>query len=225
MPVAWITDPAQLRARFASRPARIGLDTEFIRERTYWPQLALVQIALDTGDEEPDILLVDPLASGMTKGGPLLFWKLQQGHPGCRERRGIARGDDDAGITHEESPLAPGNIYERTKVAAERLVREFGAEHKLPWTILRPADVYGPRVQRLLKLFKGVAAGRFPLFGAGEGRRHMIYVDDLVSGFFRACERESALETPFFRAETTVVMARPHSEISIFRMCLRSSGK
>lgn len=65
MPVAWITDPAQLRARFASRPARIGLDTEFIRERTYWPQLALVQIALDTGDEEPDILLVDPLASGI----------------------------------------------------------------------------------------------------------------------------------------------------------------
>ena len=32
------------------------------------------------------------------------------------------------GITREDSPLAPGNIYERTKVAAERMVREFGAE-------------------------------------------------------------------------------------------------
>ena len=84
-------------------------------------------------------------------------------------------------------------MYERTKVAAERLVRELGAERTLPWTILRPADVYGPRDQRLLKLFKGVAAGRFPLFGTGEGRRHMIYVDDVVSGFFRACEREAAL--------------------------------
>jgi nucleoside-diphosphate-sugar epimerase len=97
------------------------------------------------------------------------------------------------GVTREDSPLAPGNIYERTKVAAERLVRELGAERSLPWTILRPADVYGPRDHRLLKLFKGVAAGRFPLFGAGEGRRHMIYVDDVVSGFFRACEREHAL--------------------------------
>jgi nucleoside-diphosphate-sugar epimerase len=104
------------------------------------------------------------------------------------------------GITREDSPLAPGNIYERTKVAAERLVREFGAERKLPWTTLRPADVYGPRDQRLLKLFKGVAAGRFPLFGAGEGRRHMIYVDDVVSGFFRACERESALGDAFILA-------------------------
>ena len=97
------------------------------------------------------------------------------------------------GITSEESPLAPGNVYERTKVAAEGLVRELGTERTLPWTILRPADVYGPRDQRLLKLFKGVAAGRFPLFGTGEGRRHMIYVDDVVSGFFRACEREAAL--------------------------------
>jgi nucleoside-diphosphate-sugar epimerase len=104
------------------------------------------------------------------------------------------------GVTRENSPLAPGNIYERTKVAAERLVREFGAQRSLPWTILRPADVYGPRDQRLLKLFKGVAAGRFPLFGAGEGRRHMVYVDDVVSGFFRACERDQALGDAFILA-------------------------
>jgi dihydroflavonol-4-reductase len=104
------------------------------------------------------------------------------------------------GITREDSPLAPGNIYEHTKVAAERLVSEFGAERSLPYTILRPADVYGPRDQRLLKLFKGVSKGRFPMFGAGEGRRHMIYVDDVVSGFFRACEREQALGQSFILA-------------------------
>ena len=59
--------------------------------------------------------------------------------------------------------------------------------------ILRPADVYGPRDQRLLKLFAGVSRGRFPLFGRGDGRRHMVYVDDVVSGFFQACERDEAL--------------------------------
>ena len=59
-----ITDPAALQAHFSSRPARIGLDTEFIRERTYWPQLALVQIALERGDGL-EILLVDPLAPGI----------------------------------------------------------------------------------------------------------------------------------------------------------------
>jgi nucleoside-diphosphate-sugar epimerase len=97
------------------------------------------------------------------------------------------------GVTTEATPLAPGNIYERTKVSAEALVREIGAGRGLPYVILRPADVYGPRDQRLLKLFAGVSRGRFPLFGRGDGRRHMIYVDDVVSGFFKACERDEAL--------------------------------
>ena len=97
------------------------------------------------------------------------------------------------GVTTEETPLAPGNIYERTKVSAEALVREVGAGRGLPYVILRPADVYGPRDQRLLKLFAGVSRGRFPLFGRGHGRRHMIYVDDVVAGFFKACERDEAL--------------------------------
>jgi nucleoside-diphosphate-sugar epimerase len=97
------------------------------------------------------------------------------------------------GITREDSPLAPGNIYERTKVSAEKLVREFAEKCALPATVLRPADVYGPRDQRLLKLFKGVSQGRFPLFGSGAGRRHMVYVDDVVSAFFKACERDEAV--------------------------------
>lgn len=57
----WINTPAALDAHLQRRPTRIGLDTEFVRERTFWPQLALVQIAL-----EDDVLLVDPLAPGMT---------------------------------------------------------------------------------------------------------------------------------------------------------------
>jgi nucleoside-diphosphate-sugar epimerase len=119
------------------------------------------------------------------------------------QKRGVERfvycstigiyGHRAPGITSEGSPLAPGNVYERTKVAAERMVRQFCAGGSPPFVILRPADVYGPRDQRLLKLFKGVAKGRFPLFGSGSGRRHMVYVDDVVSAFFRACEREQAV--------------------------------
>lgn len=63
----WIDAPDALRARLAAAsPTRIGLDTEFIRERTYWPKLALVQIALDAADGGVEILLVDPLVPGMT---------------------------------------------------------------------------------------------------------------------------------------------------------------
>ena len=59
----WIDTPDALHASLARLPAVIGLDTEFIRERTYWPQLALVQVALGPADD--DILLVDPLVDGM----------------------------------------------------------------------------------------------------------------------------------------------------------------
>lgn len=56
----WIRDPAFLRALRSDAGPRIGLDTEFIRERTYWPVLALVQIS--TAER---ILLVDPRVPGI----------------------------------------------------------------------------------------------------------------------------------------------------------------
>src|SRR5687768_3648288 len=62
----WISDPAALQAHFTQAPARIGLDTEFIRERTYWPQLALVQIAIGDAGSAQTVLLIDPLVPGMT---------------------------------------------------------------------------------------------------------------------------------------------------------------
>lgn len=56
----WVDDPTALLGHFDIPPPRIGLDTEFIRERTWWPHLALVQVAL------PDaILLVDAQAPGI----------------------------------------------------------------------------------------------------------------------------------------------------------------
>jgi ribonuclease D len=58
----WIDQPEALLRRLDNAPGQIGLDTEFIRERTYWPHLALVQMAV--GDE---VLLVDPLVPGMSQ--------------------------------------------------------------------------------------------------------------------------------------------------------------
>jgi ribonuclease D len=57
-----IADSAQL-AEFCARVSQadfITVDTEFMRERTYWPQLCLVQVA---GPEE--VAAIDPLATGI----------------------------------------------------------------------------------------------------------------------------------------------------------------
>ncbi|MBJ6979532.1 MULTISPECIES: ribonuclease D [unclassified Luteimonas] len=56
----WVAEPAALLARFDTPPPRIGLDTEFIRERTWWPHLALAQMAV-----RDEILLLDMQAPGM----------------------------------------------------------------------------------------------------------------------------------------------------------------
>jgi ribonuclease D len=56
----WIATTQALDSRLnpdASGP--VALDTEFIREKTYYPQLALVQLAVGS-----DVLLLDPLALG-----------------------------------------------------------------------------------------------------------------------------------------------------------------
>jgi nucleoside-diphosphate-sugar epimerase len=101
-------------------------------------------------------------------------------------------GQRVSGIIDETTPIRPWNNYERSKLAAETEVREAALASAMEYVILRPTAVYGPRDERLLKLFRSVAKGRFPLFGAGEGRRHMIYVTDLVEAFLRACTAPSA---------------------------------
>lgn len=91
------------------------------------------------------------------------------------------------GAIDEAAEAKPWNIYERSKLEAEKTTREMATQLGIEYVILRPASVYGPRDERLLKLFKSAAKGRFPLFGAGAGRRHMIYVTDLADAFLRAC--------------------------------------
>lgn len=59
----WVTDQAELDEIVAGLAAldRYALDTEFHRERTYYPKLALVQVAWES-DAGVEIALLDPLA-------------------------------------------------------------------------------------------------------------------------------------------------------------------
>jgi nucleoside-diphosphate-sugar epimerase len=83
----------------------------------------------------------------------------------------------------ENAPLAPENLYERTKAAGEEQVRRFLAEAgPMGVTIVRPAWVYGPGDPRTERILSAVARGRFIMFGAGRNQRHPIYIDDYAAG-------------------------------------------
>jgi dihydroflavonol-4-reductase len=92
---------------------------------------------------------------------------------------------------NEEAPLSPGDIYQDTKLEGERIARQAGQRTGVEVTIVRPSGIYGPGDRRLLKLFGGVARGRFPMLGNGEIYYHLTYIDDLVEGF-RLCGEHPA---------------------------------
>jgi nucleoside-diphosphate-sugar epimerase len=103
---------------------------------------------------------------------------------------------------NEDAPFAPGDIYQETKLEAERVAREFGRARGLDVVIARPIGIYGPGDMRFLKMFRGLARGRFPMLGSGEAFYHLTYIDDLVEGF-RLCGETAAA------AGRTYILAGP----------------
>ena len=99
-------------------------------------------------------------------------------------------GSAAAGELDEDSALAPDNPYGRTKAVAETVVRESGG--KLEFCIIRISETYGPGDMRLLKLFKGIARGRYVTVGKGTNLHQLIYVDDLSRGLLAAVSAEAA---------------------------------
>lgn len=95
-------------------------------------------------------------------------------------------GDVQRPPANEDAPLAPGDVYQITKLEGEERARETGARTGMEVTIARPTGIYGPGDRRLLKLFRGVARRRWITLGAGEIYYHLTFIDDLVEGF-RLC--------------------------------------
>jgi dihydroflavonol-4-reductase len=87
---------------------------------------------------------------------------------------------------NESAPFNPGDVYQETKLAAELLAREFGSSNNLDVVVARPIGIYGPGDTRFLKMFRGIARGRFPMIGNGQAFYHLTFIDDLVEGF-RLC--------------------------------------
>jgi nucleoside-diphosphate-sugar epimerase len=95
------------------------------------------------------------LISSMAAGGPT--------------QRGVPRTAD--GSDH------PVTGYGRSKLAAEQALRESA----VPWCVLRPPVVYGPRDREgFLPLFRAVKLGIAPMFGDGSMEVSLIHVTDLV---------------------------------------------
>ncbi len=84
---------------------------------------------------------------------------------------------------NEDAPFGPGDIYQETKLEAEQLARQYGVDTGFDVVVARPIGIYGPGDTRFLKMFRGLARGRFPMIGSGRPFYHLTFIDDLVEGF------------------------------------------
>jgi nucleoside-diphosphate-sugar epimerase len=93
----------------------------------------------------------------------------------------------------EEYPYGPGDVYQESKLAGEKIALEYIRGGKIPGVIFRPTGIYGPGDLRFLKLFRHIKSGRFRMIGKGEVRYHLTYIDDLVDGIILCGTRREAL--------------------------------
>ena len=73
-------------------------------------------------------------------------------------------------------PPRPVTAYGRSKLAAEQIVRR----SSLPWSIVRPPIVYGPRDREVLKVFRLARLGVAPVFGDGSQELSAVHAADLA---------------------------------------------
>jgi dihydroflavonol-4-reductase len=73
-------------------------------------------------------------------------------------------------------PPHPVTAYGRSKLAAEQIVRSSA----LPWSIVRPPIVYGPRDREVLKVFRLARLGLAPVFGDGSQELSAVHAADLA---------------------------------------------
>lgn len=100
------------------------------------------------------------------------------------------------GRATEETPCNPIGIYGALKYAGEKMVIAYNQVFGLPYTIVRPAALYGERCvsRRVGQVFiENALDGReISVAGNGSDALDFTYVEDLVDGVVGALEHEAA---------------------------------
>lgn len=148
---------------------RYALDTEFHRERTYWPDLALVQVAWPaTGDLPAGVALIDPLAidfgafrTVLTDGGTLV----------------AHAADQDLEVLFQACGARPRQIFD-TQIAAAFLGHGLASLSALVLTFLNVRLQKGDRLTdwSVRPLTEG------QLTYAAEDVAHLLDLTDMIAG-------------------------------------------
>jgi len=114
-------------------------------------------------------------------------------------------------IVSEETPIRPKSAYEQTKAESEDVIRVLGTDGKLPWVVLRPGLIYGPRGRFLANGFTAIPVLMRYLVGAkvpaleGGPKTNLVHAEDVARAAVFLMETPKAWGTEYNVAESTVM--------------------
>jgi len=110
-------------------------------------------------------------------------------------------GDFETDSVDEDSPTNPKGIYEAAKLSSELIIRAYHNLIGVPYTIVRPSALYGPRCinNRVTQAFieKAIRGQALQIEGSGEEKLDFTFIGDLVAGACLVLTRDQALNTVF----------------------------
>jgi nucleoside-diphosphate-sugar epimerase len=115
---------------------------------------------------------------------------------------------------NEDSPQLPTPFpYCRSKREAEDLVMDFHRQQKIPVTIVRPGDVFGPGDRVSFLKFAGLLeSGKMAYIGGGRKLGAFTYVENLVDGIILAGIVEKAAGQAFIITDGSRLTWREYFE-------------
>jgi UDP-glucose 4-epimerase len=121
----------------------------------------------------------------------------------------------------ERDPATPTDAYGRSKLAAEAAVRAAG----VPFTILRPALLYGPGVKGNFALLARAAASPLPLPVKDlDNRRSLLGIDNFISALAFVLATPATLGETYVVADPVASRHRPRSPRSWDRSGARATA-
>lgn len=96
-----------------------------------------------------------------------------------------------AELINEDTTAEPISLYGWSKLYCEKMINVYAADRGLISHILRVGNVYGPGEEKYEKFLPAAIknvldGGKVEVWGKGETRRSLIYIDDVVASILQA---------------------------------------
>ena len=114
-------------------------------------------------------------------------------------------------ICDDDTPR-PNTAYGRSKLAAEEWLRK---NAKVPFTILRPTGVYGPREKDYMMMADSIRRGIDVAVGYKRQDLTFVFVKDVAQAVFKAMKSAKTVGKAYFLSDGEVYSSRTFSDLII----------